>query len=90
MIEQIDNFRPKDWGTLGKITFNQADPVVQLIHSESGEVVYTLRIKGKSFTPHAPKKGTFTIKAGRQQADTTIAEKLSVGQAKPIKAELTP
>ena len=55
VIDQLDNFRPKDWGTLGKLTFNRENPVVQLLDAESGKVIYTLRIKGKP-SPHTPLK----------------------------------
>ena len=40
------------------------DPVVQVIEETSGEIVYTLRIKGKSFRPKVFQEGAYTLKIG--------------------------
>lgn len=40
------------------------DPVVQVIDEATGEIVYTLRIKGSSFRPKVFKEGTYTVKVG--------------------------
>ena len=50
-----------------------AEPVVQVIHEESGEILYTVRANGASFTPRVYAPGTYTIKAGRDRPDTVVA-----------------
>jgi len=41
-----------------------ADPVIQVIDESIGEIIYTLRIKGTSFSPKIFKQGTYTVKVG--------------------------
>ncbi len=81
-ISQFDNYNPASWGKAGEITFNVADPVVEVTDEVSKEVLYTVRIKGKTFRPHLPKGATFTLKAGRNASDQTVATKLKVGSDK--------
>lgn len=81
-ISQFDNYNPSSWGKAGEITFNVADPVVEVTDEVSKEVLYTVRIKGKTFRPHLPKGATFTLKAGRNASDHTVATKLKVGSDK--------
>jgi len=38
------------------------DPVVQVIDQANDEIVYTVRIKGRSFQPKVFKGGTYTVK----------------------------
>jgi len=40
------------------------DPVIQVIGEATGEIVYTLRIKGTSFRPKVFKEGKYTVKVG--------------------------
>ena len=69
VIPQLNNYNPPSWKKLAPLSFNVENPVVQLIDEESGDVLYTLRINGRSFTPHAPEGKTFTIKVGVDGAD---------------------
>jgi len=88
VIAQIDNFNPPSWGKLAELTFDSEDPVVQLVDAESGAVLYTLRISGRKFTPHAPRGRAFAIRAGRDAADAVVVESASVGSAEPVTVEL--
>lgn len=88
VIPQTDNYNPKSWGKLGKLTFNKANPVVQLVDAKSKEVLYTLRINGKTFTPHAPKRQTFIIKAGMDAATKVVAKGLKVDEAGAVNVTL--
>lgn len=81
-ISQFDNYNPPSWGKAGEIAFNVADPVVQVIDEASKEVLYTVRVKGKTFQPHLPKEKTFTLKAGANKADQVVATKLKIGSDK--------
>jgi hypothetical protein len=40
------------------------DPVVQVIDEANDEIVYTLRIRGRTWRPKVFKQGTYTIKLG--------------------------
>ncbi|MBA7708736.1 hypothetical protein ES703_117640 [subsurface metagenome] len=64
-INQSDNYSRKAAAYLPTIKVSRMkDPVVQVIDEGSGEIVYTLRIKGTSFRPKVFKAGTYTIKVG--------------------------
>jgi phosphodiesterase/alkaline phosphatase D-like protein len=61
-IDQTDNGMPRRW-TLETIeTPGLRDPVFQVVDESSGEIVYTLRIRGSSFAPKVFKPGTYTVK----------------------------
>lgn len=61
-IDQIENGL---WGAKWKLepveTPGFRDPVVQVQNESNGEVVYTLRINGHSFTPTVREPGTYTV-----------------------------
>ncbi|MEM7010189.1 MAG: hypothetical protein AAF585_01795 [Verrucomicrobiota bacterium] len=78
-ISQFDNYNPPSWGQLGELTFDVEDPVVQLVDAESDEILYTVRVNGKTFAPGAPKGKSFIVKAGKNAPDKVIAEKAQVG-----------
>jgi alkaline phosphatase D len=64
-ISQTDNYDRKAIASLPKINVSgMTDPVVQVIDQGDSEIVYTLRIKGDSFSPKVFKEGTYTIKVG--------------------------
>ncbi|MEM9017078.1 MAG: hypothetical protein AAGC68_08685 [Verrucomicrobiota bacterium] len=87
-ISQFDNYSPLSWGELGELTFDVEDPVVQLIDTESKEILYTVRANGKSFTPGAPEGKTFTVKAGKDAPDVVVSESASVGsEAKAVELD---
>lgn len=62
-IDQTDNGMPRKGFTLGRIDTGLTDPVLQVIDQGSGEIVYTLRIKGSSFEPKVFHAGVYTVKA---------------------------
>ena len=78
-ISQVDNYSPRSWGNLGALTFDVDDPVIQLVDSSNNEVLYTIRISGRTFTPKGPKGKSFTIKAGKDTPSQTVATKAAVG-----------
>ena len=77
-ISQLDNYSPPSWGKLNEVTLTEEDAVVQLVDSSSGDVLYTVRANGKTFTPHAPKGRSFTIKTGSDSAQKVVAENVRV------------
>jgi len=64
-IDQLDNYGRKAAAYLPTINVTgMADPVVQIIDQASNEIVYTLRVKGRSFRPKIFKSGQYTIRIG--------------------------
>lgn len=86
-ISQFDNYNPPSWGQLGEMTFDVEDPVVQLVDSATGEVLYTVRVAGAKFTPGAPKGKTFVVKAGKDAPETVVAKAAKVG-GEPVEVKL--
>jgi len=78
-ISQFDNYDPPSWGALGTLTFDVEDPVVQLVDQQTDEVLYTVRVRGKTFAPRAPKGRAFVVKAGEQAADRVVVSGAKVG-----------
>ncbi|MGY8687012.1 MAG: hypothetical protein ACKVHP_04650 [Verrucomicrobiales bacterium] len=60
---------------VGKLPVVQVDgverPVVQVIHEESGELLYTVRAAA-GFEPPVYAPGNYTVKAGKDRADTVV------------------
>jgi len=64
-IDQMDNYARQPVGYLPTLRITgMIDPVVQVIDEESGEIVYTVRIKGTAFRPQVFKKTRHTVKVG--------------------------
>src|SRR5690606_27179012 len=62
-VSQEDNYARKPVGYLATIHIEgEKDPVVQLIHEETGQVEYSLRIKGNSFRAKVYTPGLYTLK----------------------------
>ncbi len=78
-ISQFDNYNPPSWGRLGELTFDVENPVIQLIDTATGEILYTVRARGKSFSPGAPPGKTFLVKAGKNAPDTLVSKAAKVG-----------
>jgi hypothetical protein len=65
-----DGRRPIGW--LPELVIEGAEhPVVQLIAEASGEILYTVRVRGNRFRPHVYSQGTFTVKVGRNRPDSS-------------------
>lgn len=62
-IEQLDNGFPQQGPALPPIPdVGFDDPVVQVVDESSREVVYTLRIRGRSFRPRVFRPGVYTVR----------------------------
>lgn len=86
-INQIDNYGRKALAYLPTLKFKGLkNPVVQIIDEANGEIVYTLRIKGNTFKPKVFKKGSYTIKTGKNKLEKilTNVKSLEQGQSKTI------
>jgi len=69
-IDQLDNGYPKDGLVLEEVKSEKPDPVVQVINEASGEIVYTFRIQGNTFTPRVRRPGVYTVKVLETEAGT--------------------
>ena len=64
-IRQMDNYAREPIAHLPPLEFPAKDePVVQVVHEPSQEIVYTIRISGPSFTPPVFQPGTYTVRMG--------------------------
>jgi alkaline phosphatase D len=71
-IEQTDNYGRKAVAWLPTLQCKrQRDPVVQVIEEATGEVIYTLRIKGRTFRPKVFAPGRYTLHAGEPRQTLT-------------------
>jgi len=68
-IDQLDNYGRKAVAYLPTLKVRGLEnPVVQVIDEASGEIAYTLRIKGQEFRPKVFAKGTYTLRVGELDA----------------------
>jgi len=68
----------------------QTDPVVQVIEEASGDILYTMRIKGTTVRPKVFAQGKYTIKVGEGEKQKTLEgiEAIAPDQSKTIEVEL--
>ena len=74
-------------GYLPEMVFENPDPVVQVIDESNKEVLFTVRIKGKSFLPKVYSDGKYTVKAGKDRPDSFTKKGLEP-TAKKLKVNL--
>ena len=66
-INQMDNYGRQPIAHLLPVEVTgMENPVVQVIYEPTQEVVYTVRMLGRSFQPKVFKDGTYTLKIGEQ------------------------
>jgi hypothetical protein len=90
-IHQEDNYAREAAAYLPTLQIvDGEDPVIQVIYQSTGEIIYTLRIQGKSYRPQVFQEGTYTIKISTEenQAVLTGVESLSAEERKYIQIEL--
>ncbi|MBT6957990.1 MAG: hypothetical protein HN996_06175 [Opitutae bacterium] len=89
-FNQLDNYSRKAVAYLPTLEINQPNQVVQIQHEESKEVVYTLRINGKSFSPKVFDTGSYTIKIGEGDSKRIFKEVKTTAKenAKSLKVKL--
>lgn len=75
-------------GNLPLIRFDVENPVVQVIEDSSGDILYTRRIQGRSFSAPVYAKGTYTVKAGLGKTDLWEKKSLSIGTKQIVHAKL--
>jgi hypothetical protein len=81
-IKMQDNDGRNVIGYLPELRFQGAtSPVLQVIHDDTGEVQYTVRIQGDRFRPPVYLEGTHTIKIGKDQPNQITRPKVSAAGA---------
>lgn len=91
-ITQEQNYGRKPAGYLPELNITGAtDPVVQVINEGTGNVEYTLRIRGTTFAPKVFAEGTYTVKVsdpenGREKVVKGV--KLARRQGEVLRVEL--
>lgn len=55
-------------------------PVVQVVHEDSGEVLYTIRAPSNSFEPPVYAQGSYTVKLGKDKPDQQTIRGLRIVQ----------
>jgi hypothetical protein len=86
-VQMADNDGRKPAGWLPELLFEgAASPVVQVIEEKSGQILYTIRVRGERFQPRVYAPGKYTVKMGRDQASgpaiegLVAADKAAAGQ----------
>ncbi|MDG2126323.1 MAG: hypothetical protein P8J87_21655, partial [Verrucomicrobiales bacterium] len=79
-IAQMENYGRKAMAYLPMLATVETDPVVQVIDEYSGEIVYTVRIKGNSFRPKVFREAVYTIRVGEGDAVQEVTGVASVGE----------
>ena len=71
------------------LEISKPDQVVQVIDDKSGAVVYTLRIKGRTFRPKVFAKGAYTVRVGEgSELKTLKGVKTSAVRGVKLKVKL--
>ncbi len=72
-IQQEDNYGRKAVAWLPTLNVDgQDNPVVQVVDEFTGDVVYTLRIQGKTWRPKVFREGTYTLHVGEGDGRMTL------------------
>jgi hypothetical protein len=67
-IDVLENYARKPAAHLPTLTISGVkNPVVQVIEETTGELVYALRVEGRSFRPHVFAHGKYTVKVGEPE-----------------------
>jgi hypothetical protein len=68
-------------GHLPELVFEGvADPVVQVVNEDHGDILYTVRIQGNRFRPAVYADGSYTLKAGRDRPDAWSAKGVKISE----------
>ncbi len=69
-ISQFDNYgRDAEAWLPGIQIEGEPDPVIEVINQQTGEMEYSVRINGMSFSPKVFSEGIFTIRLGYPEQD---------------------
>ena len=70
VFDMLDNYARPAQAWLPTLDIQgAANPVVQIVREDTGEIVYTLRIRGQSFQPKVFAAGSYTIRISEPDSD---------------------
>ena len=72
-IHQSQNDGRTVHGRLPRADFGMKNPVVQVMHEESGEILYHYRIRGEALAAPVYQSGTYTLRFGADRPDQVFA-----------------
>lgn len=87
-FNQLDNYGRKAISYLPNLKINKSNQVVQVINEDSGETIYTIRIKGNQFKPKVFSTGSYTIKVGEKGNEKIISGLKSSKDTKTLSVTL--
>ena len=90
-VQQRDNYGREAAAYLPRLEISGAhDPQVQVVRQRDGEVLYSLRIKGNTFTPWVFEPGLYTIQIGAGKNRKTLKDIRATvgGKAEPLQIAL--
>lgn len=73
-IKQEDNYGTGVKAHLPEMDFKMDNPVIQVINESNSEVLYTIRIRGRKYTPKVFREGSYTVMAGSDKPERKVAE----------------
>ena len=59
-------------GWLPRLSFSKPNPVVQVINEKTGEVLYTVRVQGKSFQPKVYSMDPHSVRVGKDSPNKPL------------------
>ncbi len=81
-LEQEQNYGRKAFGFLPTLGIEGLEnAVVQLVEERSGDIVYTLRIRGSEFRPKVFQRGLYTLRIGEPGLEMKSIRGLSIATA---------
>ncbi len=83
-VNMEDNDGRQVHGYLPELTFEQPNPVVQVLREDDGEILYTMRVTGDRFRPRVYAAGNYTVRAGTGRPDAWEESGLRPGQGGSI------
>ena len=72
-MNQNDGRQVKGW--LPRLNFTKSNPVVQVINDKSKEVLYTVRVQGKSFQPKVYSSDPHSVEVGQDTPKNQVFSK---------------
>ena len=79
-VTQEDNYGRKAVSYLPVIEVSgPVNPVIQIIDESTGEIVYTIRIKGTSYRPKVFREGSYTVRVGEGESAKVLKNIKSTG-----------
>lgn len=80
-VSMDDNDGRKPVAYLPTLVFEgPANPVVQVIEDATGEIVYTVRVRGDRFQPRVYRAGKYTVKVGRDKPSGMTIKDVASGE----------